>query len=409
MNYEKYIATRYLKSGKKFLSVSTWISIIGVVLGVGVVCFVMSLHNGFESEIRTRLLGTTSHISIFSTSSEGLITDYMPLVEKVEQVDGVVAASPFIYYKTAISSASEGDGVMVRGILPDWEERTANIRDDIIAGGYTFAPIISEDDTIPGLIIGNQLANRLGVYLGESVVLYSLKKETLTRQARPRVAKFYIAGIFETGMHEFDGQLVYISLEAAQDLFRTGDAVTAVHLKLEDIYQAETLAPIIDALLDLKYDVVPWNELYKQLFTWIELEKLVLLLGFLLIILVAAFSIISTLVMLTMEKRQEIGILKTIGLTPASVGKVFVYNGLWIGFWGVVGGWVLAGIAIFIQNQFEIIQLPPDIYFITYLPFVIKWYEFVLTGIVTIAICFLAALFPARQASRLSVVEVLRK
>ena len=408
MNYETFIARRYMKSGKKFLSLSTWISIIGVMLGVGVVCFVMALHNGFESEIRTRLLGTTSHISIFPKHN-GIIEDYMPLVEKVENIDGVVAASPFIYYKTAISSKTEGDGVMVRGIIPDLEEKTANIKKDIKQGEYDFSNFISEGDTIPGMVIGNQLANRLGVYLGETVVLYSLKKETLTRHARPRVAEFYISGIFETGMHEFDGQLAYISLEEAQKLFKTGDGVTAIHLKLEDIYKADELSALIDGILGFKYDVVPWNVLYRQLFTWIEIEKIVLLLGFLLIVLVAAFSIVSTLVMMTMEKRQEIGILKTIGVTPKSVRKIFIYNGLWIGCGGVLAGWSLALIAIFIQNKFEIIALPPDIYFISYLPFVIKWHEFLLAGGVTILICFFAALFPAHQAAKLSVIKVLRK
>ncbi len=408
MSYETFIANRYMKSGKKFLSVSTWISIVGVMLGVGVVCFVMALHNGFSSEIRTRLLGTTSHISIFPKQSE-IIEDYMPLVKKVEAIDGVVAASPFIYYKTAISSASGGDGVMIRGIIPDLEEKTANIKKDIILGEYDFRPLITDDDTIPGMVMGKQLADRLGVYLGESVVLYSLNKETLSRKARPRVAKFYISGIFETGMNEFDGQLAYISLEAAQKLFKTGNGVTAIHLKLEDIYMAEDLSPIIDGVLDFKYDVVPWNVLYKQLFTWIEIEKIVLMLGFLLIILVAAFSIISTLVMMTMEKRQEIGILKTIGVTPSSIRKIFIYNGLWIGIGGVFAGWLLAITAIIIQNQFEIISLPPDIYFISYLPFVIKWYEFLLAGVVTVFICFLAALFPAHQAAKLSVIKVLRK
>ena len=409
MNYETFIARRYMKSGKKFLSLSTWISIIGVMLGVGVVCFVMALHNGFESEIRTRLLGTTSHISIFPKHNNGIIEDYMPLVEKVEKIDGVVAASPFIYYKTAIASKTEGDGVMVRGIIPELEEHTANIKKDIKQGEYDFSDFITEDDTIPGMVIGNQLANRLGVYLGETVVLYSLKKETLTRHAVPRVAKFYISGIFETGMHEFDGQLAYISLDAAQKLFKTGNGVTAIHLKLEDIYKADELSGIIDGILGFEYDVVPWNVLYRQLFTWIEIEKIVLMLGFLLIVLVAAFSIVSTLVMMTMEKRQEIGILKTIGLTPTSVRKIFIYNGLWIGGGGVFAGWLLALVAIFIQNKFEVISLPPDIYFISYLPFVIKWYEFLMAGAVTIVICFFAALFPAHQAAKLSVIKVLRK
>ncbi len=377
-------------------------------LGVGVVCFVMALHNGFESEIRSRLLGTTSHISIFPKQT-GIIEDYMPLVKQVEEIDGVIAASPFIYYKTAISSASGGDGVMVRGIIPELEENTANIKKDIILGEYDFRPLITEDDTIQTMVIGNQLANRLGVYLGESVILYSLNKETFSRKSPPKLAKFYIAGIFETGMHEFDGQLAYISLESAQKLFKTGDGVTAIHLKLEDIYMAEDLSALIDGILGFKYDVIPWNVLYKQLFTWIEIEKIVLMLGFLLIVLVAAFSIISTLVMMTMEKRQEIGILKTIGFTPAAIRKVFILNGLWIGFGGVFAGWLLAIVAIAIQNEFEIISLPPDIYFISYLPFVIKWYEFLLAGVFTIFICFLAAIFPAHQAAKLSVIKVLRK
>ena len=281
MKYESFIAKRYLRSGQFFVSVSTWITILGVTLGVAVVCFVMSMHNGFESEIRSRLLGTTSHISIFSLSTE-LIPDYLKLVDRLESIDGVIAASPFIYYKTAISSSSEGDGVIIRGIIPELEERTANISEDIIAGEYSFDPVVLDDDTVSGLVIGSNLADRLGVYLGESVVLFSLKKENLTRKARPRLAKFYISGIFETGLYEYDAQLAYISLESAQKLFKTGDAATAVHLKLEDIYMAQEMTPYIDSLLEYRYDVVPWNELHKNLFSWIAMEKKVLFLGFIL-------------------------------------------------------------------------------------------------------------------------------
>jgi len=397
-----------MRSGRFFVSVATWISIIGVCLGVAVVCFVMSMHNGFESEIRSRLLGTTSHISIFPLHNE-YIANYLELVDKLENIEGVVAASPFIYYKTAISSVSEGDGVVVRGIIPDFEENTSNIKKNIKAGEYSFDDFILDDDTIPGMVIGSYLANRLGVYLGETVVLYSLHKENLTRTARPRVAKFYISGIFETGLHDFDGQMAYISLERAQKLFKTGDAVTAIHLKLDDIYTAVDMTPVIDSILEFEYDVVPWNQLYKQLFTWIELEKLALFIGFIIIVLVAAFSIVSTLVMMTMEKRAEIGIMKTIGSTPASIRSIFVMKGLTIGILGILTGWLLSLLAIYLQNKFEIISLPPDIYFISYLPFEIKVFEFLAVGVVTIVICFFAALFPAHQAARTSVIDVLRK
>lgn len=408
MRYETFIARRYLHSGQYFISVATWITILGVMLGVAVVCFVMSMHNGFESEIRSRLLGTTSHISVFPLG-EQFIDNYDGLIDTLEKIDGVVAASPFIYYKAAIASASGGDGIILRGIDLDRERLTSSVADNVTIGDYDFEPIIEEDDTIPGMIIGANLAERLGVFLGSSVVLYSLRGEDLHRRARPRVAKFYISGLLETGMYEFDAQMAYISLTAAQELFRTGDVVTTVHLKLTDVYLAESLTPVIDSVLGFRYDVVPWNELHRNLFTWIALEKKILFLGFILIVLVAAFSIISTLVMLTMEKRSEIGILKTLGSTPRSIRKIFVYKGLVIAVYGVVLGWVLAIVAAMIQNQYELIALPPDIYFISYLPIEMHPLDFLVAGGLTFVICFLASLYPAYQAARLSVIDVLRR
>ena len=408
MKFELYIARRYFGSGRFFVSVSTWISVVGVTLGVAALCLVMSGHNGFESEIRHRLLGTTSHISLFALKG-GFIEDYDEVVADVEAIDGVVAASPFIYYKAAISSASAGDGIIVRGIDPEQESRTANIRGSVTKGVYAFSPILDGEDTIPGILLGDALADRLGVYLGETVVLYSLRGEDLHARARPRVAKFYVAGMFETGMYEFDGQLAYISLPSAQKLFRTGDVVTTIHLKLEDIYQADAIAPVIDEALNYRFDVVPWNIMHRNLFSWIELEKMFLALGFLLIVLVAAFSVISTLVMLTMEKRSEIGILKTIGTTPRRVANIFVHKGMMIGILGVTIGWIVALTLAYIQNSYRIISLPPDIYFISYLPIEVHPWDFALTGAVTLVICFLASLYPAFQAARSSVIDVLRQ
>ena len=333
----------------------------------------------------------------------------MDVVNKLEKIPGVLAASPFIYYKAAISSATEGDGIIIRGIIPELEQKTSELASDIKAGDYDLDSLVADNDTIPAMLIGSSLADRLNVFLGESVVLYSLKGEDLQRKIRPRVAKFYISGLFETGLYEFDDNLAYISLSAAQRLFKTDNAVTAIHLKLQDIYQAERMKGIIDSALDYKYQIVPWNELHKNLFTWIAFEKKILFLGFILIVLVAAFSIISTLVMLTMEKRAEIGILKTIGSTPASIRKIFVYNGLTIGAVGVLAGWLLALLAAYLQNQFGFISLPPDIYFVSYLPIETHLFDFIGTGIATIVICFLAALYPADQAARMSVIDVLRE
>jgi lipoprotein-releasing system permease protein len=408
MNFEAMVARRYLRSGRAFVSVSTWISILGVTLGVAAVCVVVSMHNGFESEIRSRLLGTTSHISIFPTSGE-LITDYRGLVEQLETIEGVQAASPFIYFKAAIASASAGDGVIVRGIDLEREQRTSSLLSDVAVGDLSFEPEVLADDTVAGMIIGKNLAERLGVFLGDPVVLYSLRGEDLHRQTRPRVTKFYVSGLLETGMYEYDAQMAYISLESAQKLFQTGDAATAAHLKLDDVYLATTLAPVIDSILEHRYDVVPWNILHKNLFSWIAIEKQALGMGFVLIVIVAAFSIISTLVMLTMEKRAEIGILKTLGCTPASIARIFVIQGVVISVLGVIAGWGISLLLTYLQNRYELISLPPDIYFISHLPFEVQPFDFLLSGIVAVAVCFVASLYPAFKAARLSVIEVLRQ
>ncbi len=410
MSFERFIANRYFASGRMFVAVSTWITIIGVTLGVGTVCFVMSMHNGFEHEIRSRLLGTTSHISVFPLQ-QTYITEYQELVDTLATFDGVRAASPFIYFKAGISSINAGDGIVIRGIDPELESRTAEIDDKMIAGSYSFDPQIdARGDTLPGILVGTGLADRMSVFVGDAVVLYAfLSAEELRSNRRPRIAKFAVTGIFETGMHEWDGQLAYIDLPAAMDLFKTGGGVTAAHLKLDNIYEADDIARVIDSNLGYRYDVVPWNVLHRNLFAWIEMEKLVLFLGFTLIVIVAAFSIISTLVMLTMDKRSEIGILKTIGSTPGAILRIFLLKGLFIGVSGVLLGWGLAGLAAWLQNEFELIRLPGDIYFVSYLPIDIHLTDFLIAGGLTLVICLIAAWFPARQAARVSVIEVLRR
>lgn len=408
MSFESFIARKYFRSGTFFVSFSTLITIIGVTLGVAVVCFVMSMHNGFESEIRDRLLGTTSHMSVFPYGGE-LIKDHEAVKQKLEAVEGVQAASAFVLFKAAVSSLTAGDGIVVRGINLEDEDRTSNIGGSVVSGEYSFDPVVDGQDSVPGILIGTDLASNLGVYLGDPIILYSLRGDDLRSRTRPRVGRFYVAGIFETGMFEFDGQLAYISLESAQSLFRTGEAVTTLHLKLDDIYMAEELAPVIDLALDHQYQIIPWNELHKNLFSWIEFEKEILFLGFILIVIVAAFSIISTLVMMTMEKRTEIGILKTMGSIPGQISRIFIYNGLLIGLIGVSLGWAIALTAAYVQNTYKFISLPPDIYFISFLPIDVRPLDFGITGAATLIICFLAALYPARKASRLSVIEVLRE
>ncbi len=409
MYYERFIAVRYLRSGRFFTSISTIISLAGVTLGVAVVCFVMSMHNGFETELRTRLLGTTAHVSIFPTH-DYTIEDYDKVVDIVETHPDVIAASPFIYYKAAISSEERGDGIVVRGILLEQERLTANIAEAIVRGDYDFdLYFLDTAENASGIIMGRSLAARLAVTIGDPVVMYSLRGEDLRRQTKPRIAKFYLTGIFETGFYEYDAQMAYIPLGAAQRLFEMRDEVTGVHAKLKNIFDAEEVAPVIEGMLGPGFNAVPWNELHKDLFTWIALEKKALFIGFILIVLVAAFSIISTLVMLAMEKNSDIGILKTMGSTAASIRKIFLFDGLAIGIFGTLCGTGVSLIAAWIQNKYHIISLPGELYFISYLPIRVQPLDYVAIGAITMVICLLAALYPAVRASRQSVIDVIRQ
>lgn len=419
-NYELFIAKRYLKSGRYFTSISSIITVVGVALGVGAVCLFLSAHNGFEQEVRTRILGATSHITIFSLGSDDrLMDDAEDVMAKTKNLAGVLGASPFIYYKSGIQSRSTGDGIVVRGIDLESELRTGSLADNVIFGEYSFtvrsdepldsAETASAKKEVPGLMLGIDLADRLAVGIGDPIILYSISDKTLSPTAVPKKGYFRVSGIFRTGFAEYDAQLAYISIPAAQELFNMPERVTGVHLKLADIFGAIDIVPEIENALGEGYDVVPWQELYSNLFTWVEMEKLVIYLVFVLMISIAAFSVISTLVMIVLEKRSEIAALKTIGLTAASIRKIFIYNGVTIGVIGALGGWALALGVSWLQNTYQLLELPADVYFITYLPFDPRLGDFLIIGLATLVVSFIAGLYPAQRAASQSVIEALRK
>ncbi|HSH00017.1 MAG TPA: ABC transporter permease, partial [candidate division Zixibacteria bacterium] len=393
-------------------SMSSLITMIGVALGVGAVCLFLSAHNGFEREVRERILGATSHITIFALGTgDNLMADQNDVMERTRRLDGVLGASPFIYYKSGIQSRSTGDGIVVRGIDPELELATGTLADNIIYGIYGFIPPVADstERKVPGILLGVDLADRLAVGIGDPVILYSISDQTLAPTAVPKKGYFRVSGIFKSGFAEYDAQLAYISIPDAQELFNMGDKVTGVHLKVENIFNIDPVVELVEQTLGEDYDIVPWQELYSNLFTWVEMEKLVIYLVFALMISIAAFSVISTLVMIVLEKRSEIAALKTIGLTGAAIRRIFVYNGLTIGVIGCLGGWALAGVITYIQNTFHLLSLPADVYFISYLPFDPHLMDYLIIGAATLLVSFLAGLYPAQRAASQSVVEALRR
>ncbi|MCK5125266.1 MAG: ABC transporter permease [candidate division Zixibacteria bacterium] len=406
MRFEWFIARRYLMARKKgaFISLNTAFSIGGVVIGVAALVFVMSMMNGFETEMRTRILGVTSHITVFPRFETHLAEPDSAMVELLT-VEGVTAAAPFIYYKAAVASDAAGDGIVVRGIDTELENAVTGLGDNVFSGYFDVSP---NEEGEGGIIVGKMLAQRLDVIPGDNLVLFSLKGEKLRAGVQPKVKKFEVRGIFEVGMYEYDASMAYISIPDAASLFKTG-GVTGIHLRTFDVMSADVIAERVNEKYSDKYDAVDWKQMNSNLFSWMRLEKIGMFIALSLIITVAAFNIISTLVMIVMEKRHEIGILKTMGSIPKSIARIFMGLGTIVGILGCALGWGLGYFLCWLQIEFEIVALDPEIYFISRLPVEIRLFDFMIVGAAAIILCFLATIYPAVRASRLSVVRVLRR
>jgi len=407
MSYEFFIAKRYLRSKRKskYLSVITLISIGGVLIGVATLTFVLSMMNGFEKEVRSRIIGITAHVTILSSKGEGIenYPELLPLIKSHSQVKGI---APFIYFKAAIASKEESDGIVIRGIEPEEEKKVTHIGENLIAGTFDLKEVKGER---PGIVLGTTLADRLRVKIGDDIILFSINKETVSAGfLSPKVTKFKVAGIFETGMYEYDSNLAYISLLSAQKILNSGDVVTGLQIKISDFYKAQKVARELDSKLGPNYYATDWMHMHKNLFSWMALEKYAMFIVLSLIVAVAAFNIISTLIMVVIEKRKEIGILKSMGATSPSIMKIFMFEGLVAGVVGTIMGSFLGFILCWIQKTFKPISLPPEIYFIATLPVDMRFFDFLIVALAAVGITFLATLYPAARAARMLPVEAIR-
>jgi lipoprotein-releasing system permease protein len=406
MSYVTFIARRYLRSKQRhgFLSLITMISVLGIVVGTAALIIALAMMKGFEVEVKTRIVGTTGHITIYHQFSDG-ITDWKEFERELAQSDHVVAVAPFVYYKAAISSADDNDGVIVRGIEPEKEAAVTNLAESMQYGDWRMEPDSAGSRPI---LLGLVLAERLNVITGDEVVLYSLRGEALQEGQPPRIMKFLVTGIFETGMYEYDASLCYIRLQDAQDLFLLPDRITGYQLKVDDWDNADRIAD--EMALELPPDLyaTDWKKMHRNLFGWMEIEKRWALVALSLIIAVAAFNIISSLIMMVIDKRREIAVLKTLGVPSRGIGAIFRWQGAIIGMVGTVLGISIGLFACWLQRTFSLISLPPEIYFIDFLPVIVDPKDVLIVAVVSLAISWLATIYPARRASRLYPIEILR-
>lgn len=429
MKYELFIANRYLRSKRRtgFISLITYLSAAGVTIGVAALVIVLSVTNGFEVEVRDRILGADSHIKL-TLFHEAPMRRYDDILEQLLTFPHVIGGSPFIMGKGMLRHGRSVEGVLVKGIDETTVGQVENLPEIIIAGELRLKPLAPQEKAtsderlfdpednetfrsvsreLQGIILGKQLSFRLGAAIGDSVIAISPTGLT-SLLSSPVISRFVVTGIFETGIFEYDDTYSYISLEAAQDLFLLGSAITGLEFKLDHIESADQVKSAIEDSLGYPYFVRTWYDMHSTLFRWMKLEKWLYTILLSLIILVAAFNIVSSQIMMVLEKRREIGILKAIGASNRGIMRIFLYEGLIVGVIGTFLGLVLGWATCMGQVKFQWFSLPGDVYFLSSLPVRMQVQDFIIISIVSLVLTLLATVYPARRASALDPVDAIR-
>jgi lipoprotein-releasing system permease protein len=407
--FEWMMAMRYLRARRQegFISVIAWFSLIGIALGVATLIIVMAVMNGFRQELLTRILGLNGHLSVYGSSYE--LTGYDPLAEKTRKVAGVVAVTPIIEGQVMATARGAAKGAVVRGIRPRDLARRALVADNIHSGSLAEF----KDDRV---LIGARLASRLGLSVGDKITLISPKGNVTAFGTVPRMRAYRLAGTFDVGMYEYDSSFIFMPLKAAQVYFRLPGAVTNLEVFIDDPDRARQIGRDIMAATGGKGRIHDWQQANSSFFNAIQVERNVMFLILTLIIVVAAFNIISSMIMLVKDKGKDIAILRTMGATRGTIMRIFFLSGASVGIIGTIAGFAL-GLAF--AANIEIIRqwiqgltggelFAAEIYFLSQLPAVVDPKEVVVVVLMGLGLSFLATLYPSWRAARLDPAEALR-
>ena len=416
MRYEWFIGLRYLKAKRKqtFISLITVISIAGVTVGVMALIVVLAVMSGFEKTLKEKILGTQAHLILLKAGQEGM-GHYEEVTKELGEVKGVVSAAPVIYNQVMLSSESNVSGVFLKGIDPDLEGKVTELARNMKAGSLQSLKK-PQDGNLPGVILGVELAKNLSVSVSDTLQVISPLGTMTPMGMMPKMKRFRVVGIFYSGMYEFDNTFAYISIESAQKFFDMDSRVTGIEIKIDDVYRVKEVGKTIRQRLGFPFWTKDWMEMNRNLFSALRMEKIAMFIILVLIVLVAAFNIISTLIMVVMEKTRDIAILKAMGTPPKGILRIFIIEGLVIGVVGTVLGAILGlGIALnlekvsgFVENLFGFKFLPKDVYYIDKLPSQVNPLDVGLIAVTAVLITLLATLYPSWRASKLDPAEALR-
>jgi len=412
MRWELFVGLRYLRSRRRenFVSVITVISTLSVLLGVMVLTIVLSVMTGFEEDLRSRILGLNPHIRIGEQLAGGVIRDPDELAAIVAEQPHVIAAAPVISSQMLVSADGRMFGVYARGVDPRSPSSVHGIMDFVKEGDTASLGARHEygGGSLPGVMIGMELAKRLGVGLGDPVSLTVPSLGASPLGALPRSRRFLVTALYDSGMVEYDSGLVYLALDDVRALLGLEHVATGIEAVVDDPYLAPQIARQLNDKLGLPYYAQSWTEIHRNVFEALRLEKTVYFLVLLLIILVAAFTIVATLYMVVMEKRRDVAVLKAMGATDTSVAMIFVHKGLLIGVLGTGLGALFGYLACLGLDRYKLIDLPEGVFYVATLPVRIVPANFLTVAAASVVICLAATLFPAWKAARVVPVDVLR-
>ncbi len=406
MRFELFVALRYLFSRRKqtFIYIISIMSILGVALGVGALVVVLGVYNGLTTDMRDKILGANAHAIVLSHVPSAFET-HTDVLHQVRIVPGVTGATPFIYTEVMLSGGGGVKGVVLRGIDPHSAADVLSMLKQISTGSVQ--ALMREG--APGIIIGEELAKRLGLGLGSRVNLLSPSGQKTASGYAPRIRPFEVAGMFKTGMFEYDSSLAFVTLAAARDVLGLPEHyISGIELTVADLFKADQISLDVAKALGSPFYVRSWMEMNANLFAALKLEKIGMFILLAMVVLIGSFSIVATLVMLVMEKTRDIAIMMSMGATSGMIRRIFMLQGSIIGLIGTLLGYAFGLSLGWLLKRYQFIKLPENVYTLDHLPISISPGDVLIIGVSAMALCFLATLYPARQASRLQPAEALR-
>ncbi len=410
--FEFLVASRYLKAKRKqaVIAVITTIAVLGIMAGVAVLLIALALVNGFNQDIRDKLLSGTAHLNLLRRDGEE-ISNYRELAEQMLKVPGVTAAAPIRYDNVLISGPHQAMGAILKGVDLGAPHQANEIWSTITEGRVEdLDPVIDPSGTTgpDGIILGRELADQLGVKRSEWVTLLSPEGYLTPFGLSPRQTRCRVVGIFHSGLYEYDSSWAYLALPVAQRLANSGDVAEIIQMKVGDIYAVKTIAKRVLAAAGSNYTTTDWQELNRPVFAALQIQRLVVVIVITLMILVAALNIITTLVMMAVEKTRDIAVLMAMGARSVSIMRVFMIQGLLVGLIGTLVGLGLGAGACWAADHYHLVRLPESVFSISYAPFKLRSLDVLVVSLISLTISFLATIYPSRSAARLDPVEGVR-